>query len=126
MFMWDVKRNQDARWRASGLAFSSSSGYTWSRERSLEKTPVLIVGGGIAGLALGRALRAHGIAAEIIERTTAWTPAGTGIYLPANGVRALQSLGLGDAVMAGSVRMTAQRILDNRGRLLAEIDLDGV
>jgi 2-polyprenyl-6-methoxyphenol hydroxylase-like FAD-dependent oxidoreductase len=87
---------------------------------------VLIVGAGIAGLALGRALRARGIAAEIAERTTAWTPAGTGIYLPANGVRALRSLGLGDVVTSASVRMTHQRILDNRGRLLAEIDLDAV
>jgi len=95
--------------------------------RSLSKPPsVLIVGAGIAGLALGRALRARGISAEIIERTTAWTPAGTGIYLPANGVRALQSLGIGDAVTSRSVRMTYQRILDNRGRLLAEVDLDAV
>ena len=95
--------------------------------RSLSEPPsVLIVGAGIAGLALGRALRARGISAEIIERTTAWTPAGTGIYLPANGVRALQSLGLGDGVTSRSVRMTYQRILDNRGRLLAEVDLDAV
>jgi len=95
--------------------------------RSLSEPPsVLIVGAGIAGLALGRALRARGISAEIIERTTAWTPAGTGIYLPANGVRALQSLGIGDAVTSRSVRMTYQRILDNRGRLLAEVDLDAV
>jgi len=95
--------------------------------RSLSEPPsVLIVGAGIAGLALGRALRARGISAEIIERTTAWTPAGTGIYLPANGVRALQSLGIGDAVTSRSVRMTYQRILDNRGRLLAEVHLDAV
>ena len=95
--------------------------------RSLSEPPsVLIVGAGIAGLALGRALRARGISAEIIERTTAWTPAGTGIYLPANGVRALQSLGIGDAVTSRSVRMTYQRILDNRGRLRAEVDLDAV
>ena len=95
--------------------------------RSLSEPPsVLIVGAGIAGLALGRALGARGISAEIIERTTAWTPAGTGIYLPANGVRALQSLGIGDAVTSRSVRMTYQRILDNRGRLLAEVHLDAV
>lgn len=87
---------------------------------------VLIVGAGIAGLALGRALSARGIAAEIIERTPAWTPAGTGIYLPANGVRALHSLGLGDDMTSRSVRVIYQRILDSRGRLLAEIDLDGI
>jgi len=91
-----------------------------------EPPSVLIVGAGIAGLALGRALRARRISAEIVERTTAWTPAGTGIYLPGNGVRALRLLGLGDAVTSRSVRMTCQRILDDHGRLLAEIDLDAV
>lgn len=87
---------------------------------------MLIVGAGIAGLALGRALRTRGIAAEIVERTATWGPVGTGIFLPANGVRALRSLGLSDAVASGVVRMTRQRILDHRGRLLAEIDLDAL
>jgi FAD-dependent urate hydroxylase len=87
---------------------------------------VLIVGAGIAGLALGRALHARGIAAEIIERASAWRPAGTGVYLPANGVRALQSLGLGDAVTRNSVRIARQRLLDNRARLIADIELESV
>jgi FAD-dependent urate hydroxylase len=84
---------------------------------------VLIVGAGIAGLALGRALRKQGLAPEIIERAVSWTPGGTGLYLPGNGVRALGALGLADELLARAVRISHQRILDHRGRQLAEIEL---
>lgn len=84
---------------------------------------ILIVGGGIAGLALGRALRDQGFAPEIIERAASWTAGGTGLYLPGNGVRALGALGVADKVLARAVRMSHQRILDHTGRPLAEIDL---
>ncbi len=84
---------------------------------------ILIVGGGIAGLALGRALRTRGFAPEIIERAVSWPAAGTGLYLPGNGVRALAALGLADTVLARAVCMSHQRVLDHTGRLLAEIEL---
>lgn len=86
-------------------------------------TRILIVGGGIAGLALGRALRAQGVVAEIIERAASWPTGGTGLYLPGNGVRALGALGLADKLMTRAVRMSHQRILDRTGRRLAEIEL---
>ena len=88
------------------------------------RTPsrILIVGGGIAGLALGRALREQGFDPEIIERAASWPAGGTGLYLPGNGVRALRALGLADRVLARAVRMSHQRILDHTGRQLAEID----
>jgi 2-polyprenyl-6-methoxyphenol hydroxylase-like FAD-dependent oxidoreductase len=89
-------------------------------------TRILIVGAGIAGLGLGRALLSHGLSAEIVERATAWPATGAGLYLPGNGVRALAALGLGEALMARAVRLSHQRILDQRGRLLAEIDLPRV
>jgi 2-polyprenyl-6-methoxyphenol hydroxylase-like FAD-dependent oxidoreductase len=87
---------------------------------------VLIVGGGIAGLALGRALRQRGFAPEIIERAASWPTTGTGLYLPGNGVRALRALGLADEVLARAVPMSRQRILDHAGRHLADIDLTKV
>jgi 2-polyprenyl-6-methoxyphenol hydroxylase-like FAD-dependent oxidoreductase len=86
-------------------------------------TRILIVGGGIAGLALGRALREQGVVPEIIERAASWPTGGTGLYLPGNGVRALGALGLADKLMARAVRMSHQRILDHTGRRLAEIEL---
>jgi 2-heptyl-3-hydroxy-4(1H)-quinolone synthase len=87
---------------------------------------ILIVGGGIAGLALARALREHGFAPELIERAATWPSGGTGLYLPGNGVRALRALGLADQVLARAVPMSHQRILDHGGRPLAEIELSKI
>src|SRR5262245_58288466 len=64
----------------------------------MERPRVLIVGAGLAVLAVFRALRGAGLDPEVVDRATAWAVAGTGIYLPANGVRALRALGLEGAV----------------------------
>jgi FAD-dependent urate hydroxylase len=84
---------------------------------------VLIVGAGIAGLALARALANAGFALHIVEREAAWRPAGTGMYLPGNAARALRALGLEAPVAARAIRIPAQRVCDHRGRLLREIDV---
>jgi 2-polyprenyl-6-methoxyphenol hydroxylase-like FAD-dependent oxidoreductase len=85
---------------------------------------ILIVGAGLAGLALARALTQAGFAPRLVERAGAWEDAGTGMYLPANGVRALRTLGLEGAVAARGTQIPRQRLLDHRGHLLADIDLD--
>jgi FAD-dependent urate hydroxylase len=85
---------------------------------------ILIVGAGLAGLALARALAQAGFAPRLIERTGGWEDAGTGMYLPANGVRALRVLGLEETVAARAAPIPRQRLLDHRGRRLADIDMD--
>jgi 2-polyprenyl-6-methoxyphenol hydroxylase-like FAD-dependent oxidoreductase len=85
---------------------------------------VLIVGAGIAGLALARALLQRSITAEVVERVSEWKPSGSGLYLPANAVRALHELGVGAAIAARANPIGRQRLLDHRGRLLADIDVD--
>jgi 2-polyprenyl-6-methoxyphenol hydroxylase-like FAD-dependent oxidoreductase len=93
-------------------------------DRLMTQQPdVLIVGAGIAGLALARALTRQGLAAEIVERETVGRPAGSGLYLPANAVRMLDRLGLGDEVRERAARVTRQHLQDHRGRRLVEIDL---
>jgi 2-polyprenyl-6-methoxyphenol hydroxylase-like FAD-dependent oxidoreductase len=91
---------------------------------------VLIVGAGIAGLALARAVRQRDITVEIVERATKWDPTGTGLYLPGNGVRGLGELGVGPAVATLANPIGRQRFLDHHGRRLADIDVarfwDGV
>jgi FAD-dependent urate hydroxylase len=89
----------------------------------VERCRILIVGAGIAGLAAARALGRAGFAPELVERETAWDLTGTGMYLPANGARALRALGLEEAVVARAAPIASQRLLDHRGRLLAEVDL---
>jgi 2-polyprenyl-6-methoxyphenol hydroxylase-like FAD-dependent oxidoreductase len=87
---------------------------------------VLIVGAGVAGLALARALRQRGITAEVVERAAEWEPRGAGLYLPANAVRALHELGIEPAAGAGANPIRRQRFLDHRGRPLADVDLDRI
>jgi 2-polyprenyl-6-methoxyphenol hydroxylase-like FAD-dependent oxidoreductase len=87
---------------------------------------VLIVGGGIAGLALARALLQRGLTAEVVERATELQPTGAGMYLPGNAVRALHELGVGADVAARANPVERQRFLDHRGRPLADIDVDRI
>jgi FAD-dependent urate hydroxylase len=89
----------------------------------MERCRILVVGAGLAGLAAARALRQAGFAPEVIERAERWNGGGTGMYLPANGVRALRALGLEAAVAGRAAPIRSQRLLDHRGRLLADIDL---
>ena len=84
---------------------------------------ILVVGAGIAGLAMARSLRGHGFALDVVERQPTWSPAGAGIYLPGNAARALRSLGLADAVAERAAQISHQRFGDHRGRALFEVDV---
>lgn len=92
----------------------------------MKKLRILIVGAGVAGLALGRALRQHGCFADIIERNAGWSDAGTGMYLPGNALRALRTLKLDAEVEKRAAWIETQRFCDHRGRLLSEINLGSV
>lgn len=87
------------------------------------KLRVLIVGAGIAGLALARALGRRGLDAEIVERSPQWPDGGTGLFLPGNAYRALEALGLHESVSARSFPIEQQRFLDHRGRTLLQVSL---
>ena len=64
---------------------------------------ILIVGGGLAGLALAIGLGRHGLACELVEREPTWAPVGAGIGLLPNALRCLDRLGVGDVVRAAGV-----------------------
>ncbi len=88
---------------------------------------VVIAGAGIGGLTLAVALQRRGVRVRVFERATQLTAAGAGIGLPANGVKALQQLGLGEAVAQAGMVVERAVILDSRGRQLgAEVDLTDV
>jgi 2-polyprenyl-6-methoxyphenol hydroxylase-like FAD-dependent oxidoreductase len=84
---------------------------------------VLIVGAGIAGLSLARALHQRDIAAEIVERAETRSRLGTGIYIPANGIRALDHLGLAEPLIARGKVNQRRRFLTAEGATSFEIDL---
>jgi len=84
---------------------------------------ILIVGAGVAGLALAAALRRRGMAAEVVERRTGDAREGAGIHLAGNAVRALAALGVADALAARSARAESIHYCDAAGETLFRIDL---
>ena len=88
---------------------------------------VVVAGAGIGGLTLALALRRRGARVRVFERANHLTAAGAGIALPANGVKALQTLSLGQSVMSSGMVVARAAILDSRGRPLGpEVDLTSV
>src|ERR1700730_15672547 len=85
---------------------------------------ILIVGGGIAGLSLATALYRQGYTPELVERSTAWPAVGAGINLPANGVRVLRALGVGEIVDRTAAVLRSWGFFDQQGALLCETDLE--
>jgi salicylate hydroxylase len=63
-----------------------------------EREPILIAGGGIGGLALALALASRGRPSIVLERQREFAAEGAGIQIGPNGVRALQALGVADAL----------------------------
>ena len=59
---------------------------------------VVIIGAGIGGLTTGIALRQAGYTVEIYDKSRELRPVGAGISLWSNGVKVLNSLGLGKAI----------------------------
>ncbi|OKI54686.1 hypothetical protein A6A27_31745 [Micromonospora sp. CB01531] len=87
---------------------------------------ILIAGAGIAGLAVKHALAERGMDADLVERERAPRTGGTGLFLPANAVRALTELGLGVELAARAEPVRRQEIRDRTGRLLAGFELGAV
>jgi 2-polyprenyl-6-methoxyphenol hydroxylase-like FAD-dependent oxidoreductase len=83
---------------------------------------ILIVGAGIAGLAAFRALSLRGFKPTIVECNEKVGEGGAGLFLPGNSVRAIGQLGLLEPLLEQSYPIAHQRICDENGRLLSEID----
>jgi 2-polyprenyl-6-methoxyphenol hydroxylase-like FAD-dependent oxidoreductase len=87
--------------------------------RQASRTPTaLVIGGGIGGLATAIALRGAGIEARVFERASEVREVGAGLSLWPNGLRALDAIGLGDAVRRLSVRDMDSALRSWRGRVL--------
>lgn len=71
---------------------------------------VVIVGGGIAGLAGARALTATGHDVVLVERSRTWRPAGAALTLARNAMAVLDDLGVGPGVRAVGRRIDAAAI----------------
>ncbi|SEP98214.1 2-polyprenyl-6-methoxyphenol hydroxylase [Streptomyces sp. yr375] len=82
----------------------------------------VVVGGGIGGLAAAIGLRRIGWEVTVVERASTLDDAGAGISLAANGLRALDELGVGDAVRDASRGQYNGGTRTPRGGWLARMD----
>lgn len=90
----------------------------------MDKPKILIVGAGIAGLALYRALRRHQLDADIIEKKFGWVGDGGGLCLPANAVAGFDTLGLKGALMKRARRVRSVEYAQADGTTLATASLE--
>jgi 2-polyprenyl-6-methoxyphenol hydroxylase-like FAD-dependent oxidoreductase len=86
---------------------------------------VLVVGGGIAGFAMMRALDQRGIPAVLVDRLNGPPDVGLGLNLPGNAVRALRDLGVGEELKERGVPVRRREYRNARNRLLFAIDEAG-
>ncbi|MFS8199002.1 FAD-dependent monooxygenase (plasmid) [Streptomyces sp. CWNU-52B] len=73
---------------------------------------MIIVGGGIGGLAAAVAVARRGHRAVVLERSADFAEIGAGIQLAPNGLHALDRLGLGEAVRGCAVHIDELRFMD--------------
>ncbi len=83
---------------------------------------VLIVGGGVAGLALAAKLARQGREPIVAERTASYGEHGFSVSLYPYGSAVLHGIGAYGDLAAGGVEMKTYEIADRRGRVLRRID----
>jgi 2-polyprenyl-6-methoxyphenol hydroxylase-like FAD-dependent oxidoreductase len=82
----------------------------------------VVVGGGIGGLAAAVGLRRVGWQVTVVERAEVLDDAGSGISLAANGMRALDALGVGAPVRESGRYQYSNGMRTPNGRWLARLD----
>src|SRR5262250_1303294 len=90
------------------------------------RQPILVAGGGIGGLAAGFALARKGFAVRILEQAPEFREIGAGIQLGPNIFRALDKIGLKDAVLADAHQPPAMEMrCALSGDMVVRIPLEG-
>lgn len=81
----------------------------------------VVVGAGIGGLAAAIGLQRRGWDVVVLERAPRFAPVGAGLTLMANGLSALDAIGVGPAVRDVARPFTAMTLRTRRGRTLARV-----
>ncbi|MFN3724086.1 MAG: FAD-dependent monooxygenase [Paracoccaceae bacterium] len=91
---------------------------------SLIGQSVTVMGAGVAGLAVARALALRGAQVTVLEQADAVREVGAGLQISPNGAAVLRALGLGGALEAASTRAMAVELRDGpSGDLVTRLDV---
>ena len=91
---------------------------------SLVGQTVTVLGAGVAGLAVARALALRGASVTVLEQADAIREVGAGLQISPNGAAVLRGLGLQDALDAASIRGEAVELIDGpSGAGVVRLDL---
>ena len=92
-----------------------------------DSSPVLVVGGGIAGLSTALALSRKGIPVQVIEQAAEFKEIGAGIQLGPNAFRMFEVLGLSEAVFRWAAFPEALEMRDSiTGETVVEMRIDNL
>lgn len=83
----------------------------------------VVIGAGIGGLAVARALALRGADVTLLEQAPEITEVGAGLQISPNGMAVLRALGLDRALQDASVRARAVCLKDHRDRDVVRLDL---
>jgi 2-polyprenyl-6-methoxyphenol hydroxylase-like FAD-dependent oxidoreductase len=86
---------------------------------------VLIVGGGLGGVAAAAALQRVGIEAHVYEQSSGLREIGAGLSVWPNATRVLNELGLLEAARARSGEIKRLEVRDPRGRIMSAVTAPG-
>ncbi len=91
---------------------------------TLAERQITVAGGGIAGLAVARALALRGASVTLHEQASEITEVGAGLQISPNGMRVIDALGLGPALRSVALAARAVVLRDGRtGRAVTRLDL---
>lgn len=91
---------------------------------SLIGQSVTVLGAGVAGLAVARALALRGASVTVLEQADAIREVGAGLQISPNGACVLRALGLGEALQAASLRAEAVDLRDGMsGALVTRLEV---
>lgn len=83
----------------------------------------VVIGAGIGGLAVARALALRGADVTLLEQAAEITEVGAGLQISPNGMAVLRGLGLDTDVVAASVQAQAVCLKDHHDALVVRLDL---
>lgn len=87
---------------------------------------IAIIGAGIGGLCTAIALQKRGFRVDVYENTAVIKPAGAGIVLAANAIKALDKIGISETIIKAGKNLNSFQILAEDGEIIMQTDTNTI